>query len=66
MPDTVLNGNYTIGDAKWDTGKCYQCGKELTLEDRKQACINMLVIGFMYWCRPCADIFFEKNKGMFR
>lgn len=66
MDNTVLRGNYTLGNAEWDTGKCHQCGKELSLEDRKQAAINMLVSGMMYWCKPCTDRFFDENKRIFR
>jgi len=64
--DKILNGNYTLGDAQWDTGRCAQCGKTLTNEERKQAATNMLVAGFMYWCDECVKAFFKKNERMFR
>jgi DNA-directed RNA polymerase subunit RPC12/RpoP len=64
--DKILNGNYTIGDATWDTGVCETCGKKLTKEEREQAAKNMLITGMMYWCRQCSDDFFKKNERMFK
>ena len=63
---TVLGGNYTIGSATWDTGVCEECGNRLSIDARKQACINMLVSGMMYWCEYCIKQHFSENKGMFR
>lgn len=66
MDRTVLSGNYKIGGTSWDTGICKECNTFLTNDERRQAAINMLIAGMMYWCEPCIKAFFEKNKGIFR
>jgi len=66
MGKKILNGNYELGTAIWDTCKCENCGKQLTEQEQIQGATNRLVNGMMYWCKECFDKFFERNKRIFR